>query len=70
MNDEVRATGLDPARGNARKPVGESPAQEARGQRDRDLQQWVQKFATRLEHHCRERPFNWFNFYDFWGQRP
>ena len=35
MNDEVRATGLDPARDRARKPVGESPVQEKRQQRDR-----------------------------------
>jgi len=46
------------------------PLTMAREQRDRELQQWVQKFATRLEHYCRQRPFNWFNFYDFWGQRP
>jgi predicted LPLAT superfamily acyltransferase len=46
------------------------PLTMVREQRDRGLQVWVQKFASRLEHHCRIRPFNWFNFYDFWGQRP
>jgi len=29
----------------------------------RDL---VEKYARTLERHCREAPFNWFNFYDFW----
>ena len=24
-------------------------------------------YAARLEHHCREAPYNWFNFYDFWA---
>ncbi|MPY68534.1 MAG: lipid A biosynthesis acyltransferase [Alphaproteobacteria bacterium] len=24
-------------------------------------------FAGRLEHHCRDAPYNWFNFYDFWA---
>jgi predicted LPLAT superfamily acyltransferase len=41
-----------------------------RERRDQELKHWVKKFAARLEHHCRQRPFNWFNFYDFWGQRP
>ena len=26
-------------------------------------------YAARLEHHVRDAPFNWFNFYDFWGDR-
>ncbi len=25
-----------------------------------------QRFATRLAHWCRQAPWNWFNFYDFW----
>ncbi|HQT63163.1 MAG TPA: hypothetical protein PLT25_01240 [Acidocella sp.] len=25
------------------------------------------RYVTRLAHYCREAPFNWFNFYDFWG---
>lgn len=24
-------------------------------------------YVTRLEHHCRMNPWNWFNFYDFWN---
>jgi predicted LPLAT superfamily acyltransferase len=38
----------------------------ARGQREADLEQWVRRYAARLEHYCRLAPYNWFNFYDFW----
>lgn len=39
--------------------------------RDRDgaLARYAQRYAERLEHYCRLAPDNWFNFYDFWGQR-
>jgi predicted LPLAT superfamily acyltransferase len=30
------------------------------------LQATVARYAERLEHYCREAPFNWFNFYDIW----
>ncbi|CAB3798697.1 hypothetical protein LMG28688_04776 [Paraburkholderia caffeinitolerans] len=29
---------------------------------------WAQRFAARLEHHCRNAPYQWFNFYDFWAR--
>ena len=29
----------------------------------------IRRYARRLEHHVRDAPFNWFNFYDFWGER-
>lgn len=37
--------------------------------RDREgpLRDWVQRYAQRLEHYTRQAPYNWFNFYDFWG---
>lgn len=35
--------------------------------READLQKWVQRYAERLEYYCRLAPYNWFNFYDFWG---
>ena len=28
----------------------------------------IRRYAARLEHHVRDAPFNWFNFYDFWGE--
>jgi predicted LPLAT superfamily acyltransferase len=37
----------------------------------RDGEAWLdaamQTYVTRLEHYCREAPYNWFNFYDFWA---
>ncbi len=38
-----------------------------RRNRQRDLEYWVGRYATRLEHYAREYPYNWFNFYDFWN---
>jgi len=26
----------------------------------------IRRYARRLEHHARDAPWNWFNFYDFW----
>jgi len=37
-----------------------------RGDRRSALQACVQRYAGRLEHHARNVPWNWFNFYDFW----
>jgi predicted LPLAT superfamily acyltransferase len=39
-----------------------------RGHRDADIQMWTQRYADRLEHYARLEPYNWFNFYDFWGE--
>lgn len=38
-----------------------------RGKRERDIQLWTQRYAERLEHYARMAPYNWFNFYDYWG---
>jgi predicted LPLAT superfamily acyltransferase len=27
----------------------------------------LQYYVERLEHHARRAPYNWFNFYDYWG---
>jgi predicted LPLAT superfamily acyltransferase len=32
------------------------------------LQERIDTYAARLEHHCLRAPFQWFNFYDFWGE--
>lgn len=37
-----------------------------RRNRGAQLQPWVERYASRLEHYCRLAPYNWFNFYDFW----
>jgi predicted LPLAT superfamily acyltransferase len=40
------------------------------GSRAREREAWIdeamRRYVERLEHYCREEPFNWFNFYDFW----
>lgn len=41
-----------------------------RRQRSAAAQQWMQRYAARLEHYCRQAPYNWFNFYDFWVSEP
>jgi predicted LPLAT superfamily acyltransferase len=40
-----------------------------RQHRDREIQQWTQCYADRLEHYCRLAADNWFNFYDFWEEQ-
>lgn len=27
----------------------------------------IAQYVSRLEHYCREAPYNWFNFFDFWA---
>lgn len=39
-----------------------------RGSREEDAHYWTQRYAQRLEHYARMAPYNWFNFYDYWGQ--
>jgi predicted LPLAT superfamily acyltransferase len=38
--------------------------------RDTALQKVCERYATWLERRCREAPYNWFNFYDFWAAEP
>jgi predicted LPLAT superfamily acyltransferase len=37
-----------------------------RTDRNAALDGYIGRYAERLEHHLREAPYNWFNFYDFW----
>jgi len=36
--------------------------------RDRNamIETALESYVSRLEHYCRDAPYNWFNFYDFW----
>ena len=34
--------------------------------RDEVLRQALQRYVSGIERHCRNAPYNWFNFYDFW----
>jgi len=38
-----------------------------RQSREASVRPWVERYARRLEHHCRAAPYNWFNFYDYWA---
>jgi predicted LPLAT superfamily acyltransferase len=35
--------------------------------RKAELRAVVQRYASRLEHHVRQDPYNWFNWHDFWN---
>jgi predicted LPLAT superfamily acyltransferase len=41
-----------------------------RADRERALQENVQRFASRLAFYVGKAPYNWFNFYDFWAIDP
>lgn len=43
------------------------PAADAAA-RDAQVREAVRAYAARLEAMCRESPFNWFNFHDFWQE--
>jgi predicted LPLAT superfamily acyltransferase len=42
------------------------PVELPRKGREEALAGYVQRYAARLEHHARQRPDNWFNYFDFW----
>ncbi len=42
----------------------------ARGQRDAAVQAAILRYATLLDQYCRQAPYNWFNFFDFWQTPP
>jgi predicted LPLAT superfamily acyltransferase len=38
----------------------------SRGERDTAMAEAQRNYVARLEHYCRQAPYNWFNFFDFW----
>ena len=36
--------------------------------RDAAIQDAIERYVATLESLCRERPYNWFNFFDFWAE--
>jgi len=40
-----------------------------RADRKQAIADAVQAYAGRLEAHCRNAPYNWFNFFDFWQKK-
>lgn len=45
-----------------------APQKVARTERALEIERSVQRYASRLEYHARQAPYNWFNFYDFWAE--
>jgi predicted LPLAT superfamily acyltransferase len=35
---------------------------------EKSKQEWMQRYADRLAHYCKQNPFNWFNFFDYWEE--
>jgi predicted LPLAT superfamily acyltransferase len=58
-------------RGGRRYEVHFELLAEASDARPRDTAAWLDdimtRYVARLENYCRDAPFNWFNFYDFWA---
>ena len=48
-------------------PFAEQGLDLPRAQRTTCIAALIQRYAGRLEHHARQAPYNWFNFYDFWN---
>lgn len=44
-------------------------SQVPRGEREGAIQRAAVDYANRLTHYSRQAPYNWFNFFDFWGAR-
>ncbi|NLW97463.1 acyltransferase [Luteimonas wenzhouensis] len=42
------------------------PIEVPRSERAAAIESLIRRYAARLEHHARQAPYNWFNFYDFW----
>ena len=42
----------------------------SRQDRQKEIQYWAQKYASRLEFQMKKAPYNWFNFFDFWQDDP
>ena len=44
-------------------------SQVERADRDAAIRTAIACYAARLEHYCRQAPYNWFNFFDFWQKK-
>jgi predicted LPLAT superfamily acyltransferase len=44
-------------------------SQVERSQRDEAIRAAIVLYADCMTRHCRQAPYNWFNFYDFWKAR-
>jgi len=42
----------------------------SRAERDKCAQELLARYAGLLESYCKQFPYAWFNFFDFWGESP
>lgn len=40
-----------------------------RDRREAALRNWMARYADRLSETCRQHPYNWFNFFEFWDEK-
>ena len=40
---------------------------DAAGDTEQAIEATMRRYVARLEHYCRSAPYNWFNFFEFWG---
>lgn len=45
-------------------------SQTPRVNREKEIRTAITRYASLVEQYCRLAPYNWFNFFDFWGQTP
>jgi len=45
-------------------------SQITRAQQPAAIEAAIHRYAALLEKYCRQAPYNWFNFFDFWAQAP
>jgi predicted LPLAT superfamily acyltransferase len=43
------------------------PSESPSRNRSQEAAALMHSYVERIEHYCRQAPFNWFNFYDFWA---
>lgn len=43
------------------------PVRDGALAKDAAVREMLTRYAEALERHCRSAPYNWFNFFDFWG---
>lgn len=60
----VECPSIDHARTDC---TGSNQTGSGQAGRDAAIRECAARYAERLEHHCRQAPYNWFNFYDFWA---
>ena len=48
--------------------VAEGASAPTGAERDAAIRAALERYVATLESLCREAPYNWFNFYDFWAE--